>query len=494
MKRVNIVLLSAGVAGLILLLAALPLGVVGAQGSGTPAPFSGGLGDLIIPTATPGGSGGFTIPTATPSGSGGGFMIPTSTPATGAQSLGPEFPTLSDEQLTDLNMRPGDVPAAFAANRTVETFVSADTVAQIAEYSQDLADDFETLAAIYGWDKSIGVTYAACQPDLPINEIYSEAIQLPSADMARAFFDDPEAEDVFASLGYTIEPATSVHGWLLTVGPFEGTCFPQETTYSLNFDYWGLMLSVSMTANADTDPALVTSLLDQLAPVLIAHADALATSPFPATPVPGAAQPITVPPTWTPIAPVSTAPTLSEIERLMPSAEEMGLSSADYTLNTDLSLAYSTQQWVALLEEYGLSELANALAQNAAQNGMIGQVSRVWDTGTTCPPDMAISLEIDVTLFETTAGAQAFLADRAYLQALGNLGQNLEQSGGALVSSMATSTQCGNMMTYAKTIPAGRFLVASSVIVYQDIRRDEVLPILDMVNQFMIDKLTQAGL
>ena len=43
MKRVNIVLLSAGVAGLIVLLMALPLGVVGAQGSGTPTPFSGGL-------------------------------------------------------------------------------------------------------------------------------------------------------------------------------------------------------------------------------------------------------------------------------------------------------------------------------------------------------------------------------------------------------------------------------------------------------------------
>ena len=381
------------------------------------------------------------------------------------------------------------MPAAFAANRTVETFVSADTVAQIAEYSQDLADDFETLAAIYGWDKSIGVTYAACQPDLPINEIYSEAIQLPSADMARAFFDDPEAEDVFASLGYTIEPATSVHGWLLTVGPFEGTCFPQETTYSLNFDYWGLMLSVSMTANADTDPALVTSLLDQLAPVLIAHADALATSPFPATPVPGAAQPITVPPTWTPAAPVSTAPTLSEIERLMPSAEEMGLSSADYTLNADSASPIPPSS--GCLAGGMACRTANALAQNAAQNGMIGQVSRVWDTGTTCPPDSDFARD-RCHIVRDSRRRPGLLADRAYLQARATSAKP-EQSGGALVSSMATPPSGGNMMTYAKTVP-GRFLVASSVIVYQDIRRDEVLPILDMVNQFMIDKLTQAGL
>jgi hypothetical protein len=507
MKRTNTVLLGLGVAILALLAVALPLGVAVAQDSGTPTPFSGGLGDLIIPTATPGASGadtggGLTIPTATPIDSGGGFNIPTSTPAPTAEPAGPELPPLSDEQLTDLNLRPADLPAAFAANRTVETFVNADTVAQIAEFSPELADEFETITADYGWTHSIGMTYAACQPDLPINEIYSEVAQLPSADAARAFFDDPAAQAVFTNLGYTIEPATGVHGWLMTLGPFEGACFPQEIAYSLNFDYWGLFLIVSMTANADTDPALVTGLLDQLAPVIIAHADSLAATPFPPTPVPGAAVTVeevteptqaVVPPTWTPAAPVSDAPTLAEVERLMPSGEELGLSASDYTLNNDLSSSGTAQDWVALWQEIGLADIASALAQNAAQNGMIGQIARVWDTGGTCPPGMAISLEIDVTLFETPAGADAFLFDPAYLQALGNLGVITEQSGGALISSLTTPTECGTMMTYAKSVASGPFIVGSSVIVYQDIDRAEVMPVLDLVNQFMVDKLAEAG-
>jgi len=511
MKRTNTVLLSFGVAFLALFAVALPLGVAVAQDSGTPTPFSGGLGDLIIPTATPGAGGadtggGLTIPTATPVDSSGGFTIPTSTPAPTAEPVGPELPPLSDEQLTDLNLRPGDLPAAFAANRTVETFVNADTVAQIAEFSPELADEFESFAEAYGWTHSIGVTYAACQPDLPINEIYSEVAQLPGADAARAFFDDPAAQAVFADLGYTIEPATGVHGWLMTLGPFEGACFPQEIVYSLNFDYWGLFLIVSMTANADTDPALVTGLLDQLAPVLVAHADELAATPFPPTPAPGeaviveeATEPpaeptqVVVPPTWTPAAPVSGAPTLAEVERLMPSAEELGLSASDYTLNADLSISGTTQDWVALWQEIGLADIASALAQNAAQNGMTGQIARVWDTGGTCPPGMAISLEIDVSLFETPAGAGAFLFDPAYLRALGNLGVITEQSGGALISSLTTPTECGTMMTYAKSIASGPFIVGSSVIVYQDIDRAEVMPVLDLVNEFMVDKLASAG-
>jgi hypothetical protein len=240
--------------------------------------------------------------------------------------------------------------------------------------------------------------------------------------------------------------------------------------------------------------------------VLVAQVDALASSPFPPTPVPGAAviveeaveppaQPtqVVVPPTWTPPAQVSGAPTLAEVERVMPTAEELGLSAEGYILNTDLSFAGTAQDWVALWEGLGLTNVANALDQNAAQNGLIGQVARVWDTGGTCPPGMAISLEIDVSVFETPAGAGAFLTDPTYLQALGSLGVIAEQSGGALITSLSTPTDCGPMMTYAKTIVSGQFLVASSVIVYQDTDRAEVLPVLDLVNSFMVDKLAQTG-
>ena len=514
MKRLNIVLLSLGMVVLSLLVAALPLGVAVAQDSGTPTPTrtGGGLGDLIIPTATPAESpgadtgGGLTIPTATPA-DGGGFTIPTSTPAPTAEPVGPALPPLDDGQLTDLNLRPSDIPANFAASRTVETFTSAETIAQIAAFSEELAAQFEALTTTYGWTHSIGVTYAACQPDLPINEIYSEVAQFANVEAARAFFDDPAAQAVFSSLGYTIEPAANVHGWLMSLPPSEGACFPQEISYSLNFEYWGLLLSVSITANADTDPALVTSLLDRLAPVLVAHADELASAPFPPTPTPGGAEivqqateppaeptPAVVPPTWTPSAPVGGTATLADVEAAMPSTEELGLNADEYALDANLSRAFTPQELVALYENLGVPDVASALAQNAAQTGMIGQVIRVWNTIETCPPAMATSLEIDISLFETDAGAQAFLINPIYLGALSDLGVILEQSGGALIGSLTLPTTCGTMVTYSKTIVSGRLLIGSSATVYPNIDRAEVLAVLDLVNSFMLDKLAQVNI
>ena len=99
-----------GVLVLIVIVAMLSPGAAVARQDSTPPP----LGDFVIPTSTPGSQpedGGMVVPSATPGG--GGFVIPTSTPNSAAPPE-PGLPGLFEDDLTALNLQPGDVPADFA--------------------------------------------------------------------------------------------------------------------------------------------------------------------------------------------------------------------------------------------------------------------------------------------------------------------------------------------------------------------------------------------
>jgi len=357
------------VVGLSLVSLSLALtGPVSAQGGPTPTPIPlsqdiipgasptpGAGGGLLIPTSTPEPGGGLLIPTNTPA-AGGGLLIPTSTPAGGLiiptstpAPAEPSFPPLDETGLTAINLQPSDVPADFAANQEVKTFTAEGMTSDLQNAgASELAASFQQITAIYGWQFSVGISYTSCQPNLPISKIYSEVGQFSSASAGRRFFDDPQVQDFFAALGYSLSPAETVHGWRAIYGPDTGTCFPQETEYAVFFEYWGLMLTVSMTANADTDPQLVWSLVDQLIPIVIAHADAQATQPFPPTPVPGAVllepTPAMTPPTPalpvpTPVVlpPTPAAPraTLQDLAGAMPTMDDLGMDSPPLATRSD---------------------------------------------------------------------------------------------------------------------------------------------------------------
>ncbi len=496
-----------------LALLTLPVNQAAAQGgqTPTPAPLSQDVfpavsptpaagGGLLIPTSTPEAGGGLLIPTSTPAG---GLIIPTSTPAPAE----PSFPPLSDAQLTAINLQPADVPADFAANQDVKTFTAEEMFSALQQAgAPELADSFQQIASTYGWQRSVGITYASCQPALPINEIYSEVGQYQSPTAGRAFFDDPQVQDFFAALGYSLTPAENVHGWRATLGPDTGTCFAQETEYALFFEYWGLMVTVSMTANAITDPQLVWGLVDQLIPLLIAHADAQAAQPFPPTPTAGAVvlQPTTIAVLPTPIPPTPTVAftraTLQDIEAAMPTSQELELPSPPWTLDTTTSGTYTYNQIVELYQAGGLTELATAVGNAGVQAGLVGQVRRLWSTGLDCSPQLQ-DLEIGVALFNEATGPVAYMNNPLVQQAWRNTGliTRIEpHSMGDILGQVWTGEYsydpCGQVTYRLLVVPYGRFLITVFAIASPSLNLGD----LDMANEyvaaFTMYKLEQAGL
>ncbi|MBI5960686.1 MAG: hypothetical protein HY866_18250 [Chloroflexi bacterium] len=457
--------------------------------------FPGMAGAVLQATPT---SSGFMIPTSTAASSSGlgGLVIPTSTPA---ESGGAALPPLTAPQLQALGLQPGDVPADFAAQPQVETFVADEMVAAIrAQGYAETADQLQQIVTTYGWDQSIGTTYSACVPTLPVNEIYSEIGQLGSPDAARRFYDDAQVQAFFGALGYTIAPAQNAHGWRVTLPVGTPTCFAQEIEYGLYVEYWGLMIMVTITADANTDPAMINGLLDQLLLVIIARADALPTTPFSPTPVPGlSAQPPAALPTQVAL-PLPTLPaTLASIEALLPTQQELGLP-ASFALNQSLSGSFTQDQIVGMFQNLNLTELANATAQAAARDGLIGMVSRVWDTGSQCPTDVnGLSVEIDVNLFESAQGAAAHIKDAAIQQAWLNTGaisdfQTLEK--GAVLASGSYQHPCGLVTLYNLLVPHGRFVVTVSAIGWAEADQQELLETMVTLDGYMIQKLDQAEL
>jgi hypothetical protein len=513
----------AGLALIFLAVATLPSGAAGAWQQ--PTPTVGALSDFAIPTSTPVGEnqgGGLVIPTATPGG-GGGLIIPTSTPA------GPSLPPLTDDQLTALNLQPSEVPADFAANQEIKPYTVDGSVSALRQQgATQAADDLEQIAQTYGWQQSIGIAYTSCQPNIPISKIYSEIAQLSSPNAARQFFDDPQAQSLFSEVGYTITPADTVHGWWATLPAQQGACFPQEIEYDLDFEYWGVLISVSMTADANTDPALVQNLINQLVPVVIGHVDGLAGTPFPPTPVPQAGavipatqvsfptpSPFVIAPTSTALAPtpvplpLATQPplptpvvagaTLADVEQAMPTIQEVGLPTTTFALDAALSGTFTTDQLVAQVQGLGLTQLATAMSQAWQKNGAVGEVVRVWDTGTACPNTVGLSVEVDVALFQTAQGATNNLNDAALQQAWINTGiiSTFSPSGDGLLARGTLQHACGTVQYFNKIVAHGRFTIAVSAIANpsatdQDIQT--VLTAIDTLSTYVIQKLDSAGL
>ncbi len=513
---------------------AQPVPHVVAQGGQTPtppplsqdiipgaSPTPGAGGGLLIPTSTPEPGGGLLIPTNTPA-TGGGLLIPTSTPAGGLiiptstpAPAEPSFPPLTEVQLQAINLQPTDVPADFAANQDVKTFTAEGMISALQQAgAPELAASFQQITTTYGWQFSVGITYTSCQPNVPVSEIYSEVGQFSSPTIGREFFDDPQVQDFFAALGYSLTPAENVHGWRATLGPDTGACFAQETEYALFLEYWGLMLTVSMTADANTDPQLVWGLVDQLLPIVIAHADAQAAQPFPPTPVPGAVvlgpTPVEIAPT--PILPVPTpvvlpptpaAPraTLQDLAGAMPTMDDLGMDSPPWAPDQTLSGTYTLDQLLALFQTAGLNDLALA-TQNAAQrSGLIGQVSHLWSTGTTCGDPALLDVEISVALFNDTEGPALYMNDTGVQRAW--LGTGLYSSimphevgtvSGQLWIGSTTFHRCGGAMFRNIILPHGRFLVMVSLTASASANPDEVIGVAEDVAEFTAAKLDQAGL
>lgn len=478
---------------------------------------AGSVGAWQLPTPT---SGGFVIPTSTPSelvpsGAAPGETDPggeveaesavapleggpTTAPSGTLLHSGP-FPRLSYEQLEALSLQASDVPAEFAESRAVTRYSAADSVARLNEAQAGLGDQLDELITAYEWPISLGVRFTACVPQIPVTEIYGEVGQFGSPEMGRAFFEDPRAEAFYAAMGFELSPAANVHGWLMTRLPQDGVCFPQEVLYMLNYEHQGLFLSASIWANADTDEALILSLLDQLSVIQVGKIDAQIGAALVPTPTPSASgdQMTPIANVLTPGASPSDEAIIAQLPGLMPTGQDLGLSDPPFTLDTETSGSFTPADRVALYKESGFIELARAFELSAEQNGMLAIETRLWDTGSQCPDTVSYTVSIAITLFKTPEGAAAHINNLTLQQAWRNTGiyrQFEPRNGGLLSEGVVEDHACGQAPVYTSQIPYNRVIISVSVTANPGADRDTVLAGIDAITNGMITLLTGAGL
>jgi hypothetical protein len=240
----------------------------------------------------------------------------------------------------------------------------------------------------------------------------------------------------------------------------------------------------------------------------VAHADALVSTPFPPTPVPGA---VVLEPTPaiiigqpTPVVVVVATPTpevaratLQDIEPIMPTMDELGMESPPWEPDQTLSGIYTLDQLVALFQTGGMAEIANATQQGGQRAGLIGQVSHLWATGTTCGDPALLDVEIDVALFNDTQGPVTYMNDPAFQQAWLNTGvfSNIAPSGeGQLWEGGTDFHRCGTALFRNWVVPHERFLIIVALTASASADPNEVVTIAQNIAAFTSEKIEGAGL
>ena len=251
------------------------------------------------------------------------------------------------------------------------------------------------------------------------------------------------------------------------------------------FDYWGLIFVIEADTQSTADPGLARSIMEPLAPPLIARANALSQTTFPATPVP--AEQVRL---------MTETTSLSDLGAYMPSLAEIGVTGTTHTLNGQFSHSYTLDQ---IVENYRAlnTRLADAIAQAGRTYGLNGQEVRLWDTGSTCPNILGLSIEVDVALFERPAGAEAYMNDANLQQAWASTGlltTFTPESDGILMLGQIPGHHCGPIRVVGKMVPFERLLITVVVNAYQEVEQQEVIGILKDTATYIVANLYMSKL
>ncbi len=459
----------------ILVAALVPLANAAPPTQGNPTPTKPGLGQALFGTPRS-----QSTPTATPP-----EMMSTSS----------SLPTLTAEDLHALNLQTADLPSGYQAEQVLNDYSLYAGAVSLKDGYPDLSDQLVSMSKTYGWDWTYGLSYDGCVA--PYASIGSEIAQLKGPQAARELINDSRVPEVYQQIGalssavVSITPTTSVHGWLMIFDNLSGSCFATETDYNLNFEYWGLLITVQATVEAGTDPAQVNVLLDQLAQVIISRVNASVPTPFEPTPAFVVAAPT---PSTLPI--VQNLPDPQAIEAIMPTIEEVGLPQPTFALDTDLSTIYTAEDIPNWYVDW--PQMHDALQLLGEQTGFLGQVTHVWDVGPTCTDTVGWSLEVDIAYFETEQGALAYLNDTTVsdLWLASGYYKSFEPTddGGLLATATFPYESCGDAPFFAKTLVHGRYMVSAAVIGNPDADSQELINALDVMADYLIQKLDQAGL
>ncbi len=316
---------------------------------------------------------------------------------------GPTIPHLSDTQLLEIVSQPQYLPGSYrdTAKGSSHTTLMADSAADMRESWPLAGDRLEDISTRYGWEYFIGAEYDTCQPDRAISGINIDVSQLTSPEAARAFIDDVAVRAYFEALFYQTSDSTLVHGWVMnSLYTDEGVCFAEEDFYSLVFEHWGLLFSVDVRVQAGTDSALPVDMANQIALQIVQVVDTLYSSSFPATPMPNPA-----------VESLTASLTLDNLERVLPTADDVTLPAGTYLPNQDVSRIFTLNDIVTSYRSLNLTALADALSEAGTTHGMLGQGVRLWEPIEDCPSIYGISIEIDVALFQNADGPTGYMAD-----------------------------------------------------------------------------------
>lgn len=192
---------------------------------------------------------------------------------------------------------------------------------------------------------------------------------------------------------------------------------------------------------------------------------------------------------------------LRQIDAAMPTLADVALPLPPFSLNEGASGVWTLEQYQAVFQSQGIAEVADAIQWAGTDYHLSGLVAREWNRGSGCGDTPFYVLGISVFVFGSEAGAQAYLADEALQRAL--LSAVLYPSLDVKASSESLTVRgtlsadqgpCGAMTTYMQAVPAGRFVLAATLIAPSSAPEADLWSVLDTVNQIAAQKLAQAGI
>jgi len=200
----------------------------------------------------------------------------------------------------------------------------------------------------------------------------------------------------------------------------------------------------------------------------------------------------------------TTSPTeiasVTDIEQIMPDMAELDLSSPPFTPNTFIGQTRDLDELVALLESAGRTTLASITQTTGEQDGLVAQVVRAWDTGSTCPveSESIYEFQVLVIVFEDDLGARSHLYRPELYNAQIESGTfeefRLEEDDGVFATGVPLGQTCENARVYTKLIPYGRFLLATMVSVSPESDENAIVAMLDRTNAFLKLRIENAHL
>ncbi len=410
---------------------------------------------------------------------------PTPIPVNAGESSGYELPRLTTEQLQGLLTRLDDLPGELRSGTASKSYIPDSSITSdvMRRDWPAAADRFDQLVATYAWEEGVGIEFDTCHLNLPVTMVSVDADQFASTATAQAFIDDPLLRNFIRATNYHVEDSLNVHGFVGTaLASSVGSCGVEETNVLLDFEYWGLMFSLSADVRSTSDPQVAVDLLYSLVPPILTRVESAANTALPPTPVPAGS-----------VRLLTEAFTLVDLSRLMPTLDELDESlTSTYATNSQVGKTYSLDQYVAAYRDLGYAQLADQLAFAGGHYGMVGEEVRFWDTGSACPSILAMSLEIDISLFGTAAGAQDHMADPALQEAwksTGLMGSYQEDGDGVLMFGQMPTHHCGAMQVIGRMVPYERLLVTVVVNSYSDVPQQDVLDVVDGFSQAVLGLL-----